>query len=172
MTTPQYAIKLLGNTECHDDFKYVENENGCVCVFPSGKAVAKYLIDITHSGIKPETVQPVRSIGICRKCGAPLFPSDLPGYESQCFECDEDFYSIEQELSDAQLARNDEIYNGVYALCRMMAEDEALEWNMEVIGQIADFAAELLTSHGSRVRFPSVVTEPDGSQYIEEYYTK
>ena len=75
----------------------------------------------------------------------------------------------ELELSDAQLARNDEIYNGVHALCQMMAEDDALEWSMEIIGQIADYAAELLTSHGIRVRFPSVVTEPDGSQHIEEY---
>ena len=54
----------------------------------------------------------------------------------------------------------------------MMAEDDALEWSMEIIGQIADYAAELLTSHGIRVRFPSVVTEPDGSQHIEEYYAE
>lgn len=78
----------------------------------------------------------------------------------------------ELELSDAQLARNDEIYNGVHTLCQMMAEDDALEWSMEIIGQIADYAAELLTSHGIRVRFPSVVTEPDGSQHIEEYYAE
>ena len=32
----------------------------------------------------------------------------------------------ELELSDAQLARNDEIYNGVHTLCQMMAEDDAL----------------------------------------------
>ena len=51
-----------------------------------------------------------------------------------------------------------------------MAEDENLEWNMEIIGQLADFAAELLTNHGSRVRFPAVSTEPDDTQHIEEYY--
>ena len=67
-------------------------------------------------------------------------------------------------------AGNDEIYNAAFEFCKVMAEDENLEWNMEIIGQLADFAAELLTNHGSRVRFPAVVTEPDDTQHIEEYY--
>lgn len=74
------------------------------------------------------------------------------------------------ELSDEQSARNDEIYNAVYEFCKVMAEDEKLEWNMEILGQLADYAAELLTTHSSRVRYPSVVTEPDGSQHIEDFY--
>ena len=74
------------------------------------------------------------------------------------------------ELSDEQSTRNDEIYNAAFDFCKVMAEDENLEWNMEILGQLADHAAELLTSHGSRVRYPSVVTEPDGSQHIEEFY--
>ena len=36
------------------------------------------------------------SKGTCVRCGAPLFESKLPGYEYQCFECDEDFYAFEQ----------------------------------------------------------------------------
>ena len=76
----------------------------------------------------------------------------------------------ELELSDAQCARNDEIYNAAYEFCKVMAEDDRLEWNMEILGELADLAAELLTRHGSRVRYPAVVTEPDGRQYIEEYH--
>lgn len=76
----------------------------------------------------------------------------------------------ELELSDEQVARNDEIYNAAFDFCKVVAEDENLEWNMEILGQLADYAAELLTSHGSKVRFPSVVTEPDGSQHIEVFY--
>ena len=76
----------------------------------------------------------------------------------------------ELELSDAQNARNDEIYNAAFNFCKVMAEDENLEWNMEILGQLADYAAELLTTHGSRVRFPMVVTEMDDTQHIEEYY--
>lgn len=41
---------------------------------------------------------------------------------------------------------------------------------MAFIGEIADFAASILTEHDIKVRFPSVVTEEDGTQYIEEYY--
>lgn len=74
------------------------------------------------------------------------------------------------ELSDEQTARNDEIYNAAYDFCKVMAEDENLEWNMEILGQLADYAAELLTTHGSRVRYPSVATGPDGSQHIEDFY--
>lgn len=74
------------------------------------------------------------------------------------------------ELSDEQTVRNDEIYNAAFDFCKVMAEDENLEWNMEILGQLADYAAELLTTHGSRVRYPSVVTEPDGSQHIEDFY--
>jgi len=76
----------------------------------------------------------------------------------------------ELELSDEQTARNDEIYGAAYEFCKVIAEDENLEWNMEILGQLADFAADLLTGHGSRVRYPAVVTEPDGSQHIEEFY--
>ena len=32
----------------------------------------------------------------CKRCGAPLFVSDVKGYTYQCFDCDEDFYSFEQ----------------------------------------------------------------------------
>ncbi len=74
------------------------------------------------------------------------------------------------ELSDEQIVRNDEIYNAAYDFCKVMAENENLEWNMEILGQLADFAADLLIEHGSKVRYPSVVTEPDGSQHIEDFY--
>ena len=74
------------------------------------------------------------------------------------------------ELSGEQAARNDEIYGAAYEFCKVVAEDENLEWTMEIIGQLADFAADLLTGHGSKVRYPSVVTEPGGRQHIEEFY--
>ena len=84
---------------------------------------------------------------------------------------DMDMNMVEElELSDEQTARNDEIYGAAYEFCKVMAEDENLEWNMEILGQLADFAADLLTGHGSKVRYPAVVTEPDGSQHIEEFY--
>lgn len=76
----------------------------------------------------------------------------------------------ELELNDRQVERNDEIYDAVYELCQTLAENPNLEWNMSFIGEIADYAALVMTQHGIRVRFNSVVTNPDGTQYIEEFY--
>lgn len=39
-----------------------------------------------------------KSVGTCFRCGDPLFLSDIPEYTCQCFRCDEDFYSIEQDV--------------------------------------------------------------------------
>ncbi len=75
----------------------------------------------------------------------------------------------ELELDNEQEARNDEIYGTVFELCKVMAENPELEWDMGFIGEIADCAASILARHGIRVRFPAVVTNEDGSQYIEEY---
>ena len=77
----------------------------------------------------------------------------------------------ELELSDDQVARIDTIHNAAYEFCKIMAEDENLFLSMDTIQQISEFAAELLTNQGSTVRFPAVVIEPDGKQYIEEIYT-
>lgn len=82
---------------------------------------------------------------------------------------EKDILEEELELSDEQAVRNDEIYEGVMELCRLLSENPELEWNMSFLGEIADCAASILARHGIRVHFPSVVTNPDGSQYIEEY---
>lgn len=76
----------------------------------------------------------------------------------------------ELELNDAQIARIDEVHNAVMEMCRVLCEEPELEWNMEFIGEIADVAAEILTRCGKRVRYPAVVTNEDGTQYIEEFY--
>lgn len=74
------------------------------------------------------------------------------------------------ELSEEQIERNDEIYNAVYDMCKVVCENEELEWDMHYIGEIAELAAHLLVERGEKVRFPSVVTENDGTQRIEDYY--
>lgn len=89
----------------------------------------------------------------------------LPEEDLDDFDEDE-----ELELSDEQADRNDEIYQATFDYCKLLAEDPDMEWDMDCIGEIADFAASLLTKRGIKVRFPSVVTEDDGTQYIEEYY--
>ena len=76
----------------------------------------------------------------------------------------------ELELNDRQVARNDEVYNAVFEMCRVLAQKPDMEWDMGFIGEIADYAASVLVSRGFRVRFPAVVTNPDGRQYIAQYY--
>lgn len=95
--------------------------------------------------------------------------TELTGFCHKGFAVtDDDFDDV--ELSNAQIERNDEIYNSVYELCQIMAENEDLEWDMAYIGEIADYAAELLTQRGIKVRFPSIVTDDDGTQHIENFY--
>ena len=70
----------------------------------------------------------------------------------------------ELELNDDQIASN-----AVFELCKVLTENQELEWDMEYIGDIADYASNALTLSGMKVRYPAVVTCKDGSQYIEEY---
>ena len=76
----------------------------------------------------------------------------------------------ELELSDAQADRNDEIYEAAFEFCKVLTENPDLEWDMAFLGEIADLAAGIMTEQGHKVRFPSVVTEEDGTQHIDEYY--
>ena len=76
----------------------------------------------------------------------------------------------ELELTDAQADRNDEIYEAAFEFCRVLTENPDLEWDMTFLGEITDIAASILIKQGHKVRYPSVVTREDGTQYIEEYY--
>ena len=66
------------------------------------------------------------------------------------------------ELSGKQAARIDEIYDSVYEMCKVLTENPALERDMHYVGDIADYAANLLYLLGNRVRYPAVVTGEDG----------
>lgn len=88
-----------------------------------------------------------------------------------CPECGSSFKTDKEvELTDRQSERVDEVYDAVYEMCKTLTENENLEWDMYFIGEIADFAANTLVLAGNKVRYPAVVTEEDGSQYIVEYH--
>lgn len=72
--------------------------DGEVAVFQSEDQMRCYLNRLRMHHVRVRRVALCYSIGRCKKCGSPLFQSDLPesGYESQCFTCDEDFYRFEQ----------------------------------------------------------------------------
>lgn len=80
------------------------------------------------------------------------------------------FEEEDLELNDGQAARVDEIHNAVFEMCKVLAENPDLEWDMYYICDIADYAANMLCLMGNKVRYPAVVTGEDGRQYIEEYH--
>ena len=109
------------------------------------------------------------------KGGCPSSPRELlddaESIKKMCEELAEELDKIlYPELSDEQTARCDEIYNAFYGMCKVLTEDENLEWDMHYIGEIAELAANLLLLRGCKIHFPSVVTYENGKQHVEEYY--
>lgn len=186
MTTKAYELTGLENPNSVSQLKTWLDERGISMDTLGKKNVTEMIGELDKNGVDAEAMDmlSIRKNGITER----VFQSnrwvrvneyDADGceagetYEGRWAECPKPTATDtdeELELSDAQSARNDEIYNAAYEFCKVMAEDDRLEWNMEILGELADLAAELLTRHGSRVRYPAVVTEPDGRQYIEEYH--
>ena len=78
------------------DGRYLTTD-GEVAVFKSEDQARQYIQHLKENHVRVTGLAFRYSIGTCKKCGSPLFPSDLPEYESQCFSCDEDFYIFEQK---------------------------------------------------------------------------
>ena len=73
------------------------------------------------------------------------------------------------ELNEEQLKRNDDIYNSVFEMCKVMTENDDLEWDMNIIGDIAEYAVQKLINKNYAIRFPSIVSDGD-NEYVEEFY--
>ena len=77
--------------------EYLEDAAGDPIYFEDETTAKRYLREYGVTEPEMEDMCFCKSNGICRRCGSPLFPSDIKGYTYQCFQCDEDFYSIEQD---------------------------------------------------------------------------
>lgn len=80
-----------------DDLEFLLDDGFEVRVFDSPEKARSFLI---ANGVELEELRDMtimESCGTCRRCGSPLFRSLLEGYAYQCFTCDEDFYSFEQD---------------------------------------------------------------------------
>lgn len=91
VSRPINGITLNGDGEMLLD------ENDEVKYFASQEAAKQYLRENGVGDDEMEFLNFHQSIGVCKRCGSPLFKSFIDEYTSQCFGCDEDFYSIEQE---------------------------------------------------------------------------
>ncbi|MBQ8563236.1 MAG: hypothetical protein IJ443_05035, partial [Firmicutes bacterium] len=117
--------------------------------FDTEEEARRYLLD---NGEDPEAVEDAyvyrHSIGKCCKCGSFLYPSQVEGYVSQCFTCDEDFYGFEQETDCyVGLSRHDfaqMVFNSretkesfsIYA--EYDPESDTAQWAYEI--RVTDFA--------------------------------
>jgi len=71
------------------------------------------------------------------------------------------------ELTSDMLTRIDEIDNTVHQCICVLAEKE-IDWNMEIIGEVADSIQNVLQRHGIKMRWPSIVDKADGTQHYSE----
>lgn len=81
-----------GTVRCVDDIGtvHIAWDNGSSLGAAYGEDVIRKLPGIVKDGRwYAETGQK------CPRCGCPVYPSDIPEYCYQCFNCDEDFYSFE-----------------------------------------------------------------------------
>lgn len=96
--------QFLSRTKLVDRFVFLNPRNPEATIDDDSGTIIFASIDagrewLTRNGFGDEEANNapyLRSVGVCKKCGAPLFPSLLPDYKYQCFQCDEDFYAIEQ----------------------------------------------------------------------------
>lgn len=77
--------------------EWLMDDEDKVLIFDGEDAAKEYLGERGFTDEDFEEVVFKHSIGTCFRCGEPLFPSQIEGYTSQCFTCDEDFFSFEQE---------------------------------------------------------------------------
>lgn len=83
--------------------EYLLDNEDQTMIFENEDAAKDYLRQ--HNFTEEEIEEAVvfkHSIGTCKRCGSPLFPSQITDYTSQCFTCDEDFYSFEQETEQTE----------------------------------------------------------------------
>ena len=78
--------------------EYLKNDADEVIYFAGVEAATVYLREHGVTEDEMEDMVFRKSVGTCFRCGDPLFLSDIPEYTCQCFRCDEDFYSIEQDV--------------------------------------------------------------------------
>ena len=80
----------------------------------------------------------------------------------------------EVELDDYQVQRIDEIYNAALEFCQVITQKEDLPWSMYSLGEIVEHACMQILIDPmlgvDEIFFPSIVTDEDGSEHIEESY--
>lgn len=115
------------------------------------------------------------SAEICKTCqncsGEQVCSDDV--YANHKEECDGYVPAVnEYELSAEQLARIDEVENSIFAIIKIMTQNYDMEWDMSVIGDIADVVSARLTELGYKVLYPALILDEEGNAIgISEFYS-
>ena len=85
---------------------------------------------------------------------------------------DDDYEEL--ELDDYQVQRCDEIYNAALEFCRVITQKDDLTWSMYSLGEIVEYACAMILTDPllgiDEIFFPSIVTDENGNEHIEEFY--
>lgn len=76
----------------------------------------------------------------------------------------------ELKLSDEQLKRLDDIEEAAAKFLSVLAETDDQVWGLDDIWDLIYAGADRLTKRGRRVKIPTLVTPPDGKDYITDWY--
>ena len=78
----------------------------------------------------------------------------------------------EPQFTRVQEERIDEVYNAVLEMCCKLTAggEKEVEYNMALLGPLADNIAEYLTHNGYEVYFPTQTTEENGKTVIYNFY--
>lgn len=78
----------------------------------------------------------------------------------------------ELQFTRVQEERIDEVYNAVLEMCCKLTAggEKEVEYNMVLLGPLADNIAEYLTHNGYEVYFPTQTTEENGKTVIYNFY--
>lgn len=104
--------------------EYLMDDEGAFKIFDDMDAAKKFLTENGFDEAGMEDLVFVESIGTCFRCGSPLFPSQIEGYTSQCFTCDEDFFRFEQEADYLRKAMSDVLQIPKSALFALEHEEQ------------------------------------------------
>lgn len=75
------------------------------------------------------------------------------------------------EMNQSQVQQLDDIDNSIHELCKIMLNDSNLNWDMNIIGDVAVAVAEVLVRKGLKVYYPAIIENVDtGERHIINYY--
>lgn len=78
---------------------------------------------------------------------------------------------IPDEMTQPQINQLDDIDNAAHELCKIMLGNANLNWDMNIIGDVADAVAEVLVKKGLKVYFPAMVEDSEtGLSRVVDYY--